>query len=123
MPRRKKSSKPQKDVQFKPVWIDFSENERKHIVQLGESEAAELGTSLEEWTTDGWKVSLSYSAGWGAFVCSISTKSVEPYNDGSVYMFRHPRFSRAVGFLGYFFGHMVENTDVRLEGDADPEDW
>jgi len=123
MPRRSDTKKTKKEMKYQPRWLEWKEQDKQEIIRWSEDRDIDLASKLEEWTEDGWKISLSYSDGWGAFVASLSTVKIEPYNDGSVYMFKHQQCSRAIGFINYFLGVMVENGDARLSGKDEADNW
>lgn len=123
MPRKGQTQNNDRFSQFKSVYLDFSDRERDQIVKWGADRSNDLSDLMEQYTTDGWKISLSYSAGWSAYVCSITPKDVSDYEGNRVFIFRNANYSRIVGFLCYFFGEMVPNSDARLRGEVSDIDW
>ena len=123
MPRRKSDNNDNKFGEYRTVTLDFSDAERNQIIEYCDERLIDLTSRMEEWTSDGWKISISYSVGWGNYVCSITAKEVKNRDSRTIYLFRHMDFSRIVGFLQFFFGVMVENDDARLRGNDTTHDW
>lgn len=123
MPRRTKPNDDNRFSQFRTVYLDFNDNERAEIVQLIDSGGDIISGELYERCEDGWKISISYSASWGNYVCSITPKEVPEYEAGRVFIFRHEDSSRIDGFLRFFFSVMVPNHDARLQGEERIDRW
>jgi hypothetical protein len=124
MARRKKTPKsPERPSKFQTHYLEFSEKERIEIVSLIGDNPTLSSDEIEECTTDGWKLSFSFSSLWGTYVCSLTPKDVADFSSSTVYIFRHQDFTRVVGFLRFFFGVMIPNRDSRLEGEVTDTAW
>lgn len=124
MARRTRNPKPPVDLSsFRSVYLDFTDQERNEITSILDGIDFDLASLMDENTTDGWKVSFSYSSGWDNYVLSLTPKTVLDFPSNIVYIFRHRDFNRVLQVLYFFFTVMVKNSDARLSSGSEGNDW
>lgn len=123
MSKRQPNKSSSNGLNFKSIWLDFSEKERQEIVGLIQDDTRSLEQMFEEAAQDGWKISVSYSVGWDNYIVSFTPKDVRGYPKNTTWIFRHSDFTRIVGVVRFFFGFMVPNGDSRLRDAGGDNDW
>lgn len=123
MARQSNESRPNSSGSFKIRYIDLNPAERDSVEHYQTQHSPILHADLEQFVSDGWKVSINYSTSWRNWVISISPKEVKEYPSNFVYIFRHADFERCCGYIRYFFSELAPNGDARLRDEADGYSW
>lgn len=123
MARKQDSRGNEGNSRYTSNWIGIYKDERSRVKELGNQGGELLHPDVEQYLSDGWKLSLSYSAQWSNWVVSITPKEVSGFQSNNVYLFRHADFTTCCGYIRYFFAELVENGDDRLRSTDNDFSW